>query len=214
MKIHQRDPKKRFGLLLLGNAVEKAWPQWSILAGASVDAAASPWWLETRWLGHRNTVEAVYPLLFHLQDTRGAAFMTLGHVLEVLDTKDPEALVGSWLLGAPCPTDHQGDLGVSACQHDSVLGAKATRHAIGPCVRSTQSSAKRTPRQAPVGRSGLGSELVVEKIAPRRLLKNRPWRCARTPAPVCRYSPKGVERCPGQTWSNRDSRSCWIGQRN
>lgn len=61
------------------------------------------WWLETAWLRHRSTVEAVHPLLIRLQEARGAAFMTRGRVLDVLDAKDPADLLESWLLGAPTP---------------------------------------------------------------------------------------------------------------
>jgi len=59
------------------------------------------WWLDTKWLRHRNTVEAVHPLLVRLQEARGSSFMTCGRVLDVLDAKDPAGLVESWMLGAP-----------------------------------------------------------------------------------------------------------------
>jgi len=59
------------------------------------------WWLDTKWLRHHNTVEAVHPLIVRLQEARGPAFMTCGHVLDVLDTRDPAALVESWVSAAP-----------------------------------------------------------------------------------------------------------------
>jgi len=62
---------------------------------------AGGWWLKTKWLEHRNAIADVSPMLDRLQEARGAAFMTSGRVLEVLDAKDPAALVESWLLGAP-----------------------------------------------------------------------------------------------------------------
>lgn len=36
-----------------------------------------------------------------LEEARGPVFMTCGHVLDVLDARDPEALVRSWMDGAP-----------------------------------------------------------------------------------------------------------------
>ncbi len=55
------------------------------------------WWLETKWLRHRNDVRGVHPLLLRLHESRGDAFMTIENVLAVMDAKNPEALVESWV---------------------------------------------------------------------------------------------------------------------
>ena len=68
------------------------------------------WWLDAKWLRHRNTVEEVHPLLVRLQEARGSSFMTCGHVLDVLDAKDPAVLGESWRLGfAPVPRSGPAD---------------------------------------------------------------------------------------------------------
>lgn len=59
---------------------------------------AVPWW-ECRWLHHRHAVEDVHPLLEEVQRQRGTGFMTVEHILAVLDAKDPDALVASWIGG-------------------------------------------------------------------------------------------------------------------
>jgi len=64
-------------------------------------AERKAWWLSPTWLRHRNGVEAVHALLVRLQEACGASFLTCGHVLEVVDAKDPAGLVESWLLGSP-----------------------------------------------------------------------------------------------------------------
>jgi hypothetical protein len=47
------------------------------------------WWLETKWLpGHRWTPEEVHPLLLGLMEKRGTGFMTVEHVLAVMDGHD------------------------------------------------------------------------------------------------------------------------------
>ena len=71
------------------------------------------WWLATTWLRHRNPLEAVHPLLVCLQEARGTAFMTCGHVLEALDAMDPEAVVRAWIGGtAPTPSARRRPLGL------------------------------------------------------------------------------------------------------
>ncbi len=55
------------------------------------------WWLETRWLKHRNAVKYVHSLLAELDATRGHTWMTTDHVVAVLDALDPAALAGRWL---------------------------------------------------------------------------------------------------------------------
>ena len=74
------------------------------------------WWLDTTWFRHRNTVEAVHPLLVRLHEARGAGFMTCGRVLDVLDASDPAGLVASWLLDAltPGPSGRTRGLGLPA----------------------------------------------------------------------------------------------------
>ncbi len=74
-----------------------------------VEASAEPirradksfWWLRTKWLMHQNAAEAVHPLLVELQNARGMPFITVGHVLSLLDSKNPEALVREWIDSTP-----------------------------------------------------------------------------------------------------------------
>jgi hypothetical protein len=64
-------------------------------------ADRSYWWLQTSWLGHRNTIENVHPLLIALQDARGTGFMTAQHVVDVLNAKDPDSLVRKLINATP-----------------------------------------------------------------------------------------------------------------
>jgi len=120
-------------------------------------------WLDTTWLRHRNTVEAVHPLLVRLQEARGVGFMTCGRML---DAKDPAGLVESWLLGArtPGPLGRTRGLGLSArlcawrkgdetCERP-VRAVNATL-----CEAHARASRRKSTREA-VRRS------VVSKVAP------------------------------------------------
>jgi len=68
-----------------------------------LDDPAAPecwwWWLKTTWQKHRYTAVELRPLLVRLDAARGHTFMTVEHVVAVLDTRDPEALVRRWIGG-------------------------------------------------------------------------------------------------------------------
>lgn len=57
----------------------------------------------------------MHPLLVELQDARGPAFLTCGHVLDVLDANDPDALVRSWMAGTPTARMNGVGLLVRSC---------------------------------------------------------------------------------------------------
>lgn len=59
------------------------------------------WWLKTTWRRHRHAAVKVHPLLVYLQEARGWAFMTVEHVVAVLNAKDPDALVERWVAVTP-----------------------------------------------------------------------------------------------------------------
>jgi len=48
------------------------------------------WWLKPKWLRHRNTVEAVHPLLVRLREARGSSFMTCGSNFVRAEGKGPK----------------------------------------------------------------------------------------------------------------------------
>ncbi len=56
------------------------------------------WWLACRWLpGHRHTAAGVHPLLVEAQHALGRGWLTVEHVLAVLDAADPAQVVRNWL---------------------------------------------------------------------------------------------------------------------
>ncbi len=115
------------------------------------------WWCECAFQRHRNAVDEVHPLLAELQHQRGTGFMTVEHVLAVLDAKDPDALVASWLgtetvSGAPmkrrcqwrgCRREKAGD-GPAAryCEEHAAL---KKRQADRACERRRRASKKAGP---------------------------------------------------------------------
>lgn len=91
---------------------------------------AVPWW-ECRWLHHRHAVEDVHPLLEEVQRQRGTGFMTVEHVLAVLDAKDPDALVETWLPNSPPPQGRKLPIR-ERCQFPGCWRRKAT---TGPAAK-------------------------------------------------------------------------------
>jgi hypothetical protein len=63
--------------------------------------ARSYWWLQTDWLRHRNTIEDVHPLLVVLQEARGTGFLTVEHVLAILDAPDSDVRIRRWIEERP-----------------------------------------------------------------------------------------------------------------
>lgn len=63
--------------------------------------ARSYWWLQTGWLRHRNTIEDVHPLLVALQDARGTGFLTVEHVLAILDAPNSDVRIRRWIEERP-----------------------------------------------------------------------------------------------------------------
>jgi hypothetical protein len=55
------------------------------------------WWLRAKWLAHRHAIEDVHGWLVALDEARGHTFMTYARISQVLDAKDPETLVLTWL---------------------------------------------------------------------------------------------------------------------
>ncbi len=55
------------------------------------------WWLGTKWQRHRHPIKDVHPLLARLDAVLGPGWMTVDHVVTVLDAPDPASLVARWL---------------------------------------------------------------------------------------------------------------------
>ena len=63
------------------------------------------WWLKMAWLNHRRTAVGAHPWLLRLMDEKTAhegkhrarEFMTVARACEVLDARDPEALIHGWI---------------------------------------------------------------------------------------------------------------------
>jgi hypothetical protein len=98
------------------------------------------WWLEARFLPHRNSIQDIHHLLIRLQKAK-PAFMTAETVTTVLNSFDPEALVRRW-LGMPNLT--AGNL-CERCGEKPKLG-------VGPaskyCADCRAVSRRRTKMQA------------------------------------------------------------------
>ncbi len=98
-------PNVRDEAVYAARLVEEYWHPPNDWEASPLDDPAQPenwwWWLKTTWLKHRHTAVEVHPLLLSLQDTRGKAFMTSAHVVDVLDAKDPAALVAAWIEAVP-----------------------------------------------------------------------------------------------------------------
>lgn len=123
------------------------------------------WWLGVTWLRHRQRVCEMHPLLVELQDARGPAFLTCGHVLDVLDANDPDALVRSWMAGTPTARMNGVGLLVRSC---------AWQEGDEPCDRPVRTvNAKFCEAHAAAsaaGQSERGSGPVVEKVTLRQPL--------------------------------------------
>ncbi len=104
--------------------------------------AGSAWWRACTWQKHRNAVEDVRLLLEEVQRQRGTGFMTVEHVLAVLDAKDPDALVASWMPEA----DRTSGLPIARrCQW---RGCRREKAGEGPAARYCVEHATLKKRQA------------------------------------------------------------------
>lgn len=134
------------------------------------------WWLGTVWFHHRHAVETVHPLLVDLQDARGSAFMTCGHVLDVLDAKDPAALVRSWIdatptrrgqFGLPARTCSWRDGDEPCGQPVRAVNAKfCESHATVSRRRSTRLAVRRSRGKQSGSPSALGNQGFAEGADP------------------------------------------------
>lgn len=128
------------------------------------------WWLGTTWLRHRHAIEAVHPLLVALGEARGSAFMTCGHVLDVLDANDPEALVRGWIetrpsgkLGLPGRTCLWLEHGESCDQPVRAANARfCEAHAAASKRRSDREQARRVRRGKSNPSPALGNQRFAE----------------------------------------------------
>ncbi len=152
--------------------------EWKATGRAALDAPtdADWWWRETTWLKHRHTVAEIHPLLVSIHHARGRSFMTVEHVVAVLDAEDPEALVRKWIGSAP---PHERLLGLPdrACVYEEG-GEKCDRpvqavnakycafHAAASRRRSTRRAVRRLRSKQSNPSAAIGNKGVEEDPDP------------------------------------------------
>ncbi len=105
------------------------------------------WWLDTKWLHHRHRIEDVHPLLVQIMQARGNGFMTIEHVLAVLDAKDPAALTAQW-IGDRQPTSRTCEYpGCERRKHGRGNAAKYCKEHAALSTRAAHREAQRQYRK-------------------------------------------------------------------